>query len=390
MSLSRVKSQRVASLVQSDIRAMTQRCLELDGVNLGQGICDTPPPDEAVAGVTAALEKGANRYTRYDGIRRLRNVLSDRLARHNGIKADPESEIVVTTGSTGAFAATLMALCNPGDRLILFEPYYGYHLNTARVAGLEVDMVPLDPEHFALDAEALEAKAAGARAIVVNTPGNPSGRVFTRTELETIADICRRHDLLCITDEIYEYFVFDGHEHVSMQSLPGMADRTVTISGYSKTFSITGWRIGFLSAPAGLAAPIGLVNDLYYVCAASPLQYAVADAIRTLPDDFYRRLGEDFQAKRDRFCDLLERIGLPPRRPEGAYYVLADISAMGHERSKDAAMALLEEAGVASVPGSAFFTGSEGERWTRFCFGKSDETLDAACERLEVWDGPNR
>ncbi|MCP1726892.1 aminotransferase [Natronospira proteinivora] len=383
--LERIRSERVAHLVQSDIRAMTQRCVEVNGVNMGQGICDTPPPGEVIQGVTLALEKGANRYTRYDGVKRLRHALSERLARDNTLNVDPETEVVVTVGSTGAFAATVTALCNPGDRILLFEPYYGYHLNTARVAGLEVDMVPLNPADFTLDEQALEAKAKGARAIVVNTPGNPSGRVFTRDELTAIAQICQRHDLLCITDEIYEYFLYDDHAHISMATLPGMKDRTVTISGYSKTFSITGWRIGFVAAPRELAEPIGLVNDMYYVCAPSPLQYAVADTIQALDPDFYQSLAREYQAKRDRFCQLLDQVGLTPRVPEGAYYVLADISRLGCETSHQAAMTLLEEAGVATVPGSAFFSGPDGEHWTRFCFGRTDKTLEAAERQLLEW-----
>lgn len=382
--LERIRSKRVEHLVQSDIRAMTQRCVEVDGVNMGQGICDTPPPSQVTRGVISALDKGANRYTRYDGIKRLRHALADRLGRHNSLEVDPETEIVVTVGSTGAFAATITALCNPGDRILLFEPYYGYHLNTARVAGLEVDLVPLAPADFSLDRQALEAKAQGARAIVVNTPGNPSGRVFDREEMEAIAQVCRQHDLLCITDEIYEYFLYDGHEHISMATLPGMRERTVTISGYSKTFSITGWRIGFLAAHRALAEPIGLVNDMYYVCAPAPLQYAVADAIQSLDDDYYQSLAQEYQGKRDRFCELLKEVGLTPRVPEGAYYVLADISALGYDSAYQAAMALLEQAGVATVPGSAFFSSREGERWTRFCFGRTESTLDAAERQLRA------
>lgn len=385
-----IRSDRVADLVQSDIRAMTQRCLELDGCNLGQGVCDTPPPREVIRDVTPAIERGKNIYTRYDGIGRLRKALSGRLERHNGLQADPDSEIVVTIGSTGAFAATCMALCNPGDRMLLFEPYYGYHLNTALVAGLRPELVPLDPDGFALDAERLEEQAKGARALVVNTPGNPSGRVFTRAELEAIADICKRHDLLCITDEIYEYFLFDGHEHISLATLPGMRERTVTISGYSKTFSITGWRIGFLAAHRELAGPIGLVNDLYYVCAPSPLQYGVADAIRSLGDDYYQDLARDYQQKRDRFCAVLDEVGLAPRIPEGAYYVLADITRLGCDTSREACMKLLEDAGIASIPGSAFFGGAEGERLARFCFARDDETLDRACQMLHDWNAGRR
>lgn len=385
-----IRSRRVAGLVQSDIRAMTQRCLELDGCNLGQGVCDTPPPQEVVRDVTPAIERGKNIYTRYDGIGRLRKAIADRLDRHNGLDVDPDSEVVVTIGSTGAFAATCMALCNPGDRILLFEPYYGYHLNTAIVAGLEPELVPLEPESFELDADRLEEQAKGARAVVVNTPGNPSGRVFTRRELEAIADICQRHDVLCITDEIYEYFLFDGHEHISIATLPGMRERTVTISGYSKTFSITGWRIGFLAAHRELAGPIGLVNDLYYVCAPSPLQYGVADAVSSLGDDYYDNLAADYQKKRDRFCEALDEAGLAPRIPEGAYYVLADITKLGCDNSKDAAMKLLEDAGIASIPGSAFFRDAQGERLARFCFARDDETLDRACEMLRSWASGKR
>jgi aminotransferase len=385
-----IRSRRVAELVQSDIRAMTQRCLELDGCNLGQGVCDTPPPQEVVRDVTPAIERGKNIYTRYDGIGRLRRALADKLDRHNGLKVDPDSEVVVTIGSTGAFAATCMALCNPGDRILLFEPYYGYHLNTALVAGLKPELVPLKPEGFELEADRLEEQAKGARAVVVNTPGNPSGRVFTRKELEAIADICQRHNLLCITDEIYEYFLFDGHEHISIATLPGMWKRTVTISGYSKTFSITGWRIGFLAAHRELAGPIGLVNDLYYVCAPSPLQYGVADAVSSLGDDYYDNLAADYQKKRDRFCQALDDAGLTPRIPEGAYYVLADITKLGCDNSKNAAMKLLEDAGIASIPGSAFFRDPQGERLARFCFARDDETLDQACEMLRSWGKQTR
>lgn len=385
-----IRSHRVAGLVQSDIRAMTQRCLELDGVNLGQGVCDTPPPRQVVNDVTPAIERGKNIYTRYDGISRLRHALADKLRRHNGLEADPEGEIVVTVGSTGAFAATVMALCNPGDRILLFEPYYGYHLNTAIVAGLEPDLVPLRPGTYGLDTGALEEKARGARAVVVNTPANPCGRVLSREELEGIARVCETHDLLCITDEIYEYFLFDGHEHISIATLPGMRERTVTISGYSKTFSITGWRIGYLAAHRDLAAPIGLVNDLYYVCAASPLQYAVAHALRTLDDGYYDDLAKDYQRKRDRFCQALDEAGLTPLVPEGAYYVLADISSVGCETAKEAAMKLLEDAGIASIPGSAFFSGPEGEHLARFCFARDDGTLDRAIGLILDWGREHR
>lgn len=380
-----IRSHRVAELVQSEIRAMTQRCIELDGINLGQGVCDTPPPNEVIRGVMPAIEAGKNVYTRYDGVGRLRNALADKLARHNSLEVDPEREVVVTTGSTGAFATTITALCNPGDRILLFEPYYGYHLNTARVAGLQPELVSLKSGSYSLDADRLERQAEGARAVVVNTPANPCGRVFNREELEAIADVCRRHNLLCITDEIYEYFLYDGHEHISIATLPGMRERTVTISGYSKTFSITGWRIGYLAAHRELAGPIGLVNDLYYVCAASPMQYAVAAALEDLGDDYYTALAQDYQKKRDRFCSALEEAGLTPTVPEGAYYVLADVSRLDRKTAKEACMKLLEDAGIATIPGSAFFKDRKGEHLARFCFARDDQTLDKACGMLREW-----
>lgn len=380
-----IRSDRVSRLVQSDIRAMSQRCAELGGINLGQGICDTPPPSAVTERVKPAIDRGANLYTRFDGIGKLRQALADKMARDNAMQVDPESEVVVTVGSTGAFAATLMALCNPGDRVLLLEPYYGYHLNTAVVAGLQPEFVPLNEEDMGLDAERLEQAAQGARALVLNTPGNPSGRVFSRRELETIADICKRHNLLCITDEIYEYFLYDGHEHISMATLPGMWERTVTIGGYSKTFSITGWRIGYIAAHHELAAPIGLTNDLYYVCAASPMQYAVADALNSLDTDFYTSLARDYQQKRDQFCEALREAGLEPRVPEGAYYVLANIRPLGCDTAKEASMKLLEEAGIASIPGSAFFQGETGEGLARFCFARENSDLQRAAERLQEW-----
>lgn len=377
-----IRSRRVAGLVQSDIRAMTLRCDELGGINLGQGICDTPPPGPVAHGAWPAIERGANIYTRYDGIPRLRAAIAGRLEADYGLKADPENEIVVTVGSTGAFTATIMALCDPGDRILLFEPYYGYHLNAAIVAGLKPDLVPLVPGTFRLDADRLDDMATGARAVMVNSPANPSGTVFSRTEMEAIADVCRRHDLLCITDEVYEYFLYDGHEHISIATLPGMWERTVTISGYSKTFSITGWRIGYAAARRELAGPIGLVNDQFYICAPAPLQHAVADGIENLGADYYADLKRSYLAKRVRFCETLSEAGLEPVIPEGAYYVLADITALGCETSREAAMKLLEQTGVASVPGSAFFSGPEGERLVRFSFAKEDHVLDRACELL--------
>jgi aminotransferase len=221
------------------------------------------------------------------------------------------------------------------------------------------------------------------KAIVVNTPGNPSGKVYSRQELEWIAELARTHDLFVFTDEIYEYFLYDGRNHESFATLPGMAERTITIGGYSKTFSITGWRIGYSVAHKRWAQLIGAMNDLLYVCAPAPLQYGVAMGIQELGPSFYRDLAREYQAKRDRFCRKLTKAGLPPSVPQGAYYVLADVSRLPGKTGRERALHLLDKTGVAGVPGEAFFSSPDGHRFLRFCFAKTNTDLDEACRRME-------
>jgi len=256
---------------------MTRECEKVGGINLGQGICDLPTHPLVQGGAIAAIRENKSTYSFPEGSATLRRAIADKVARENGLRADPETDVVVTIGATGAFTCTLMALLDPGDGLVLFEPYYGYHLNTALLAGIEPQFVSLDVLTFALDEARLRAAVKpNTRAIVVCTPGNPSGKMFTRAELEIVARVAHEHDLLVITDEIYEYFRYDGREHISPATLPGLRDRTVTISGFSKTFSITGWRLGYAVARPELARPIALVNDVYYVCAPTPLQLGAA------------------------------------------------------------------------------------------------------------------
>lgn len=379
------RSQRTAGLVQSDIRAMTRACVEVGGVNLGQGICDTPTPEIVKEAAQQAITDNRSTYTRLDGVDELRYALANKLKTFNKFEVDPESGVIVTIGATGALASTLGAWFNPGDELIVFEPFYGYHVNAAQIAQVVVRGVELSMPSFALDLGVVEAAISPkTRAILVNTPSNPAGKVFTLEELEAIAELCKRHDLLCITDEIYEYITYDT-PHTSMATLPGMADRTITIGGYSKTFSITGWRIGYAAAAPALAGPIGLVHDLNYVCAPAPLQHGVAAGIESLPDSYYADIAAEYRRSRDQFCDLLTELELPPMIPDGAYYVLADVSRLGCSTSKEAAMRLLNEAKVASVPGSAFFSGPVGEQYVRFCFAKRQEELDRACDYLRSW-----
>ena len=373
----------MARLGQSEIRAMTQACLEADGVNMAQGVCDTPVPAIVLQAAAQAMEEGRNVYSRFDGLPELRQALAAKLSRDNGIKADPETEITVSAGATGSFHAACLALLAPGDEVLVFEPYYQYHIS----ALLAVEAIPVIVKMAAPDWDLslnaiAESVTPRTKAIIVNSPGNPSGKVFTREELEGVAHIAKGHDLFVFTDEIYEYFLYDGRRHVSMASLPDMASRTITIGGYSKTFSITGWRIGYSVAAERWAQAIGAMNDLLYVCAPTPLQVGVAAGIQGLSGSFYRELARDYQAKRDRFCAGLVQAGLPPAIPQGAYYVLADATRLPGKTGKERAIHLLKTVGVAGVPGEAFISGPEGSRFIRFSFAKTDPDLDEACRRI--------
>ncbi len=372
-------------LKQSEIRNMTLECVRRGGINLSQGVCDTPVPELVTRAAKSALDEGVNTYTRFDGLGELRNELARTLGSYNGLTYDPEGEIVVTVGATGAFFGSCSALLDPGDEVIVFEPYYGYHVDTLTALSAVPRFVTLRPPEWGFSSADLEAAASErTRAIVINTPANPSGKVFSRAELELVAEFAERCDLFVITDEIYDRFLYDGRQHTSPASLPGMRERTITIGGLSKTFAITGWRIGFCAAPRELARPLGFVNDLVYVCAPAPLQLAAARGLAALGPEFYAELGRAYAAKRERICNALARAALPPFAPEGAYYVLADISRLPGETSKQRAMHLLEQTGVASVPGEAFYTGDAGATLARFCFAKTDADLDEACRRLET------
>ncbi len=377
-------SDRTGRLAQSDIRAMTLACGKVNGINMSQGVCDTPVPEVVVQAAKDAFDQGHNTYSRYDGITELRQAIALKLATYNLITADPETNVTVSAGATGAFQAACMALLNPGDEIILFAPFYAYHIQAILAVEAIPRYVPMRAPDWTWTTHELEqAITARTKAIVVNTPGNPSGKIFSRREMEQIAEIACRRDLMVLTDEIYEYFMFDGREHISMASLPNMAQRTITIGGYSKTFSSTGWRIGYSVAEATWAKAIGAMSDVLYVCAPTPLQHGVAAGIQALPKSFYAGLATEYQQKRDRFCGALSKAGLPPSIPQGAYYVLADVSRLPGHTGRDRAMYLLDKTGVAGVPGEAFFAGSEGNRFMRFCFAKTYEDLERASHRIE-------
>lgn len=378
------RSDRIQHLKQSEIRRMTRECVRLGGINMGQGICELPtPPQILQASAEAILADKHSTYSKFEGMDVFREQIARKSATFNKVEVDPDTEVIVTIGATGALASLVQALFNPGDEVVVFEPYYGYHVNTLLVGGVTPRFVTLQAPEWTITREAIEAAITPrTRAILFSNPTNPSGKVYTREELTLIGELCHKHDLLAITDEIYEYIVYEGGQHISMASLPGMKERTITMSGFSKTFSITGWRLGTITAPAHLAQPIGLINDLFYVCAPTPLQYGVAQGLASIPAEYYVGMSKDYEEKRDFFCEALVKAGLPPAVPMGAYYVLVDVTRLNQPDGLAAAMHILESAGVASVAGSAFYSSSGGDQLVRFCYAKDWDTLREAAARL--------
>jgi aminotransferase len=378
-------SARARGVVQSDIRAMTRAVEAVGGVNLGQGVCDLPTHPAVKAGAIEAIEASRAAYSLYEGIAPLREAIAKKLREYNRVEADPAGEVVVTVGSTGAFALAMLATVDPGDRVLLFEPFYSYHLNTALLAGGEPLFVATRGDDFAFDEKELSAAAARADVLVLCTPANPSGKVFTRAELEFIASLAERHDLLVVTDEIYEHILFDGREHVSPASLPGMRDRTITISGFSKTFSITGWRLGYAAGPPDIVRSMGILSDLLYVCPPTPLQWGVLKGMVDLGPDYYAGLLEDYAALRALMADGLRAAGMRPILPQGAYYMLADHRSLGWKTAREGADSLLARTGVAAIPGTAFYADkAAGEHLLRFCFAKTREAIEDANRRMRA------
>jgi aminotransferase len=376
-------SQLAPAAVQSEIRAMTMECDRIGGINLAQGVCDTPVPAPVLEGAIQAIHDGHNIYTRLDGISRLRNAISAKQKRDYGLDYDPESEVLVASGATAGLHAAAMALLNPGDEVLVFEPFYGYHVSTLQSMRVKPVLVPLAEPDWALDIDALRAAITPrTRALLLNTPANPSGKVFTRAELESIAEIVLEFDLFLITDEIYEYFVYDGARHIAPATLPGMRERTIAISGFSKTFSVTGWRLGYVTADARWLGAMSYFHDLTYVCAPSAFQHGAAAGLEELPPSFYAQLAADYQSKRARILSALQAAGFEASIPAGAYYVLASAARIPGKTAAEKARCLLASTGVAAVAGSAFFRPGHGENLLRICFAKKDHDLDDACERL--------
>jgi aminotransferase len=377
-------SQRSLRFTESVIREMTRLAHQHGAVNLSQGFPDFPAPEPLKAEAARAVAADVNQYAITWGAKRLRDALVGKHERFTGLAFDPEREVTVCCGATECMASSLLALVDPGDEVIVFEPYYENYGPDAILCGAVPRFVRLREPDWSFDPiELAVAFNDRTRAIVVNTPNNPTGKVFSRSELEQIATLCQKWGVVAITDEIYEHILYDGAEHVSLASLPGMRERTVTISGLSKTWSVTGWRIGWCLAPPELTGAIRKVHDFLTVGAPAPLQEAAAAAL-AMPADYYTALAAGYRQRRDQLLPVLADAGFRTFPPRGAYYVMTDISGFGFADDVSFARWLVAEVGVAAVPGSSFYSDpSAGSQRLRFHFARRRETLEAAADRLQ-------
>jgi aspartate/methionine/tyrosine aminotransferase len=377
---------RADHFTESVIREMTRLALRYDAINLAQGFPDFPCPEELKKAACDAVLADVNQYAITWGSRELRYALSERVSDYNKMDFDPESEITVTCGSTEAMMASMLSLILPGDEVVVPEPFYENYGPDTIISGATPRFVPL-ADDFSLNEEVwIGAFNKNTRAIILNSPNNPTGKVFTRDELRFIADLCIDNEVIAVTDEIYEHIVYDGRKHISIGSLDGMHDRTITIGSFSKTYSVTGWRVGYALADAAITERIRKIHDFLTVGAPAPLQQACTAAL-TLPGSYYRDLASLYDRKRKILYAGLSDAGFRCRLPEGAYYIFTDISDFGMT-DMEFARYLVEKVGVAAVPGTSFYT-SGGERRLRFTFSKKDETLQEACRRLEQVDLPD-
>lgn len=379
-------SNRTATFTDSVIRRMTRISNKYGAVNLSQGFPDFDPPAQLLNSLSAIASDPKPLYHQYSitwGSLAMREALAAKQEHFMGMPIDPNQNIVVTCGSTEAMMAAMMTVTNPGDKVVIFSPFYENYGADTILSGAEPIYVPLNPPTFDFDREALEAafRDNDPKAIVLCNPSNPCGKVFTREELTFIADLCKKYDAYCITDEVYEHIVYAPHEHVYMATLPGMFERTISCSSLSKTYSITGWRLGYTIAPAEITERIKKVHDFLTVGAAAPLQEAVVTALN-FNDSYYDEVLDLYTAKRDLFCQGLDSIGLEHNVPQGAYYVMMDISEFGYDSDLEFCEDLASKVGVGAVPGSSFFR-EPVNHLIRFHFAKRDETLNAALENLK-------
>jgi len=388
-------SRKGASFTESVIREMSREAAKYNAVNLGQGFPDFSTPEDIKQKAIEAIAADHNQYAVTWGVKGFRDAIAEKTKSFLGLDIDPESEITVTCGSTEGMIATMMACVDPGDEVIVFDPYYENYRPDAILSDAVPRHVPLHRTQngYIFDRDELRvAFNEKTKAIIICNPNNPTGKVFTREELEFIAELCREFDALCFTDEIYEHIIYENDgvpapSHISMATLPGMRERTVVVNSLSKTYSVTGWRVGYVIAPSDLTLGIRKVHDFLTVGAANPLQHAGAYAM-SLPQSYYDELQREYQKKRDFIVPVLRKAGFDCDHPEGAYYVMADISGFGFTDDIAFTRHLIQNIGVAVVPVSAFYTNpADGSQMVRFCFCKKDETLDAAAERLQKLTG---
>jgi aminotransferase len=381
-------SDKVSHFTESVIREMTRQAMLHGAINLAQGFPDFPAPAEIKKAAQEAIGADVNQYAITWGAKSLRGAIARQMQAWQGVAVDPEKQVTVCCGSTEAMISTLLAVCNAGDEVVIFEPYYENYGPDSVLSGAKPRFVKLRPpgegsEEWTFDERELRAAFhKHTKAIIVNTPNNPTGKVFTREELELIRNLCVEFDVLAITDEIYEHILYDGTKHISMASLAGMEERTITINGMSKTYSVTGWRVGWTIAPPRITDAIRKVHDFMTVGAPAPLQEAGASAL-SMPESYYVNLAAGYRKRRDRLIPALEEAGFRCFLPRGAYYVMTDISVFGHADDLAFTKYLVSEVGVAAVPGSSFYhEPRDGAQQVRFAFCKRDETLDEAAQRL--------
>ncbi len=379
----RFRSERTTRFTESVIREMSRLATDHNAVNLAQGFPDFAAPQLLKDAAQKAIADDINQYAITWGAKPFRDAITAKYKKTYGIELDPEREITVCCGSTEGMMASLMAVTNPGDEVVIFEPHYENYGPDTLLSGAERKFVNLRPPDWTFDRDELRAAfSKRTKAIILCSPNNPTGKVFNREELEFIAGLCQEFDTLAITDEIYEHILYDGAEHIPIMTLPGMRDRTVLVNSMSKTYAVTGWRVGWVLASPDLTDSIRKVHDFLTVGAAAPLQQAGAVAL-AMPDEYYTHLKTDYGARRDAMLEVLEGAGFRPFRPGGAYYIMADISGFGYADDMQFTRHLIEDVGVAAVPGSSFFENpAEGSQLIRFCFCKKYETLKVAQERL--------
>ncbi len=371
-------------LQQSGIRAASSYCRERNGINLGQGICDIPVVDPIKLAAKTAINEDLSIYSACEGAYPLRQALAEKISSFNQIAVEPEREIMVSHGATGAFVCAAKTLFNPGDEVILFEPFYGYHRNILNLMQVDVITSPISLADFSLDLDHLASIITPkTKGIVICTPNNPTGKMYTEAELQAIGKLAVKHGLAIITDEIYEYITYPGYQHVSLAALSEeFKQQTITISGFSKTFNMTGWRLGYASGPAHIIEKMALIQDYYYVCPVTPLQHAGIAAL-SMSDDYYHSMQAAFLEKKKLAVNALREFGFEFSEPQGAYYILAQSSRLGRGEDQDVVNYLMDAANVATVPGTAFYqTPEAGKDSVRFCYALDGEILKTAFDRV--------